>query len=81
MIMNKWLEFLKNNDFIGIKKYLKDNADVNDTNDSEESVLALAMRYRCDFDLVMLLVMQRQIFMTLMKRVLAFLRWLLLMIT
>jgi len=56
MIMNKWLEFLKNNDFIGIKKYIKENADVNDTNDSEESVLALAMRYRCDFDLVMLLV-------------------------
>ena len=51
--MNKWLEFLKNNDFIGIKKYIKDGADVND---AEESVLALAMRYRCDFDLVMLLI-------------------------
>ena len=37
--MNKWLEFLKNNDFIGIKKYIKENADVNDTNDSEESIL------------------------------------------
>ena len=54
--MNKWLEFLKNNDFIGVKKHIKDNADVNDENDSEESVLALAMRYRCDFDLVTLLI-------------------------
>jgi ankyrin repeat protein len=54
--MNKWLEFLKNNDFIGVKKYIKDNADVNAVNDSEESVLALSMRYKCDFDLVMLLI-------------------------
>jgi ankyrin repeat protein len=54
--MNKWLDFLKNNDFIGVKKHINNNANINDANDSEESVLALAMRYRCDFDLVMLLV-------------------------
>ena len=54
--MNKWLEFLRNNDFIGVKKYIKDGADVNDANESEESVLALSMRYKCDDDLVMLLV-------------------------
>ncbi len=54
--MNKWLEYLKNNDFIGVKKYIKDGADVNDVNDTEESVLALSMRYMCEYDLVMLLV-------------------------
>jgi len=54
--MNKWLEILKNNDFMGVKKYIKDGADVNDTNDNEESVLALSMRHKCDEDIVMLLV-------------------------
>jgi len=54
--MNKWLEYLKNNDFVGVKKYIKDGADVNDVNDTEESVLALSMRYMCEYDLVMLLV-------------------------
>jgi len=54
--MNKWLEFLKNNDFIGVKKYIRDGADVNDANDTGESVLACALRSRCDMDLLMLLI-------------------------
>jgi len=54
--MNKWIEFLKNNDFIGVKKYIKNGADVNDVNDSEESVLSLALRYKCDSELMMLLI-------------------------
>lgn len=54
--MNKWIEFLKNNDFMGVKKYIKDGADVNDANENEESVLALALRHRCDIDLLMLLI-------------------------
>ncbi len=54
--MNKWLELLKNNDYIGVKKYLKDDADLEETNDIGESVLACGIRARCDFDLLMLLV-------------------------
>ena len=54
--MNKWIEYLKNNDFIGVKKYIKDGADVDEANEAGESALAMSLRYRCDMDLVMLLV-------------------------
>ncbi len=54
--MNKWIELLKNNDFAGVKKYIKDGADVNEANDTGESVLASSLRYGCDFELIMLLV-------------------------
>ena len=54
--MNKWLEILKNNDFIGAKKYIKSDADLQETNESGESVLACAIRSRCDMDLLMLLI-------------------------
>ncbi|WP_373002300.1 ankyrin repeat domain-containing protein [Sulfurimonas sp.] len=54
--MNKWIEYLKNNDFMSVKKYIKDGADVNEANETGESVLAYAIRSRCDMDLLMLLV-------------------------
>jgi len=54
--MNKWLEFLKNNDFLNVKKYLRDGAEIDETTESGESVLATALRYRCDMDLLMLLI-------------------------
>ncbi|MCF6339194.1 MAG: ankyrin repeat domain-containing protein [Sulfurimonas sp.] len=55
--MNKWIELLKNNNFIGVKKYIKDGADINDaSSENEESVLAFALRSMCDDDLIMLLV-------------------------
>jgi len=54
--MNKWLEILKNNDYMGVKKYLKDGADLEETNDIGESVLACALRARCDMELLMLLI-------------------------
>ncbi|MCK4874328.1 MAG: ankyrin repeat domain-containing protein [Sulfurimonas sp.] len=54
--MNKWLDILKNNDFISLKKYIKDGADVNDVNESGESILALALRYTCDMDMLKLLI-------------------------
>jgi len=54
--MNKWIEILNNNDYIGAKKYIKEGADLNDENDNGESVLAHALRYRVDSDLLMLLI-------------------------
>jgi len=54
--MNKWIELLKNNDYIGVKKYLKDNADLEESNEAGESVLAVSLRYKCDNDLIMLLI-------------------------
>jgi len=55
--MNKWIELLKNNNFVGVKKYIKDGADINDiSSESGESVLAYALRSMCDDDLIMLLV-------------------------
>jgi uncharacterized protein len=54
--MNKWIELLKNNDYIGVKKYIKEGADVNDANESGESVLAYAIRQGCDIELLMLLI-------------------------
>ena len=54
--MYTWLELLKNNDYIGIKKYLRDGADLEETNEAGESVLACALRARCDIGLLMLLI-------------------------
>lgn len=54
--MNKWIELLKNNDLLGVKKYIKEGADVNESSESGESVLASSLRYRCDVDLIMLLI-------------------------
>ena len=54
--MNKWTEILKNNDYLNVKKLIKSGADVNDANETGESVLAFAIRSYCDFDILMLLV-------------------------
>lgn len=54
--MDTWIELLINNDYVGVKKYIRDKADVNDEVDNGESVLACAIKYRCDNDLLMLLV-------------------------
>ncbi|MEA3521371.1 MAG: ankyrin repeat domain-containing protein [Campylobacterota bacterium] len=54
--MQTWITLLETNDFIGIKKYLKSGADVNELNDHDESVLALALRLRCDNDTIDLIV-------------------------
>ncbi|MCF6330953.1 MAG: ankyrin repeat domain-containing protein [Sulfurimonas sp.] len=54
--MNTWLEILRNNNFIGAKQYIKKDADLNDESDIGESVLAFALRYRCDEELIELLI-------------------------
>jgi len=54
--MNKWLELLRSNDYLGIKKYIKNGADLSEENETGESVLACAMRERCDEDIINLLI-------------------------
>ena len=54
--MNKWLELLNKNDYIGMKKYIKSGADLQDVNESGESVLACALRSRCDEEVLQLLI-------------------------
>jgi len=54
--MNKWLELFKNDDYLGIKKYIKTGGDITETNDAGEGVLACALRARCDMDTLMLLI-------------------------
>lgn len=54
--MNKWLEILRNNDFIGAKQYIKKGADLNDETESGESVLSTSLRYHCDEELIQLLI-------------------------
>ncbi|WP_428737821.1 ankyrin repeat domain-containing protein [Sulfurimonas sp.] len=53
---NKWLELLNNDDYIGIKKYLKTDGDISEENDAGEGILACAIRARCSFDTLMLLI-------------------------
>ena len=54
--MNKWIELLNKNDYIGIKKYIKNGGDLKDTNESGESVLACALRAYCDEEILELLI-------------------------
>ncbi len=54
--MNEWLDLLRRNDYISIKKHIKNGADVNKKSETGESVLAYALRYRCDEDIIDLLI-------------------------
>jgi ankyrin repeat protein len=55
--MTKWINLLQNNDFLGVKKYIKAGSDVNaHSEETGESVISCALRYRCDEDIIDLLV-------------------------
>lgn len=54
--MNTWLELLQNDDYLGIKKYIKSGGDLSETNESGESVLACALRAQCSHETIMLLI-------------------------
>jgi len=54
--VNKWIDIIIQNNFIDAKIYIKNGADINEENDLGESVLASAIRYKCDFDFLMLLI-------------------------
>ena len=53
--MKKWILLLQNNDYMGAKQYSNDGANINAVNDAQETVLACALRYRCDDSIVELL--------------------------
>ena len=54
--MNSWIEILQKNNFIAVKEYIQNGGDINDVNDTGESVMAYAIRNKCDMDLLLLLV-------------------------
>ncbi len=54
--MNRWLELLKNDDYLGIKKYIKSGADILERNESGESVLACSLRAGCSIETILLLI-------------------------
>ena len=53
--MNEWLELLKNDDYLGIKRYIKSGGDLSQTNEIGESVLASALRAGCEMETLLLL--------------------------
>lgn len=54
--MEQWIELLKANDYLGIKKHLKNGANPNDTEENGESVLCFALRYHCDQEILDILI-------------------------
>jgi len=56
--MEKWIELLKEGNDIGIKQYLKNGGNVNETEENGESVLCFALRYHCEEEIIDLLIEQ-----------------------
>lgn len=54
--MNTWLELLKNDDYLGIKKYIKNGANIAEINEAGEPVLSCALRAKCSYETIMLLI-------------------------
>jgi ankyrin repeat protein len=54
--MNQWIEALKQNDLSKIRQLVQQGENLNEENESGESVLAHALRYRCDFSLIKYLI-------------------------
>lgn len=54
--MEKWIELLKEGNYISIKHYLKNGGDANETEENGESVLCFALRYQCDEAIIDLLI-------------------------
>lgn len=54
--MEQWIELLKTNDYLGVKKHLKNGGNPNEVEENGESVICFAMRYHCDSDIIDLLI-------------------------
>ncbi len=56
LTMEKWIELLKANNYLGIKQYLKSGGNSNKCEENGESVICFALRYRCDTEILELLI-------------------------
>jgi ankyrin repeat protein len=54
--MTEWISILENDDYLGVKKLIKEGGDVNAHNEHDESVLAYAIKCRCDNELLDLII-------------------------
>jgi len=54
--MEEWITLLKSNDYLGIKKYLKNGGNPNEVEENGESVICFALRYHCDSEILDLLI-------------------------
>lgn len=54
--MEQWIKLLKENNYLGVKQYLKNSGNPNDEEENGESVLCFALRYHCENDLLDLLI-------------------------
>jgi len=54
--MTKWLSILQNNDYIAAKQHIRDGGDLNATTEAGESVLAYALKNKCDQEMLELLI-------------------------
>ena len=54
--MEQWNTLLKTNDYVGVKKYLKNGGNPNDVEENGESVICFALRYHCDQEIINLLI-------------------------
>ncbi len=54
--MEIWTQLLKENNYLGIKQYLKNGGNPNEQEENGESVICFALRYHCDEDVLSLLI-------------------------
>ncbi len=54
--MNEWMTILQTNDFLGAKALIKAGANLEVTNEQEESILFVALKRSCDDDIIDLLI-------------------------
>ncbi|MFA6144797.1 MAG: ankyrin repeat domain-containing protein [Sulfurimonas sp.] len=54
--MEEWIKLLKENNYLGIKQYLKKGGNPNECEENGESVLCFALRYHCDTEIFDILI-------------------------
>ena len=54
--MTKWLSILQNNDYLAAKQHISEGGDLNACTEAGESVLAYALKNKCDQEMLELLI-------------------------
>jgi uncharacterized protein len=54
--MSNWSTLLQSDDYLGVKKYIRDGGNVNEKSEHGESVISQALRLRCGTELLELLI-------------------------